>query len=116
MTKRITKQQREANEKAALRRRVLDMAFGAFGGYSNALEIDPNYEGHLGMFGSMSPDAIGRWIGAVSVHLITPAYERAASDENRSCGQCYLLEPHCLQYWDDLDGIVEALYNVGVRA
>jgi hypothetical protein len=60
--KRKTKQ-REIEERSALRRRVLDMAFGAFGSYSNGL--DPDSADHMGMFGAMCPDSLGRWIGAV---------------------------------------------------
>lgn len=106
MAVRKTKQQREAGEKAALRRRVLDMAFGAFGGYSNATDIDPSQNPeHSGMFYQMNPEAIGRWIGAVAEHLMPDVTEPK-----------YLLKPHCLEKWDSLDGIVDALYGMGVRA
>jgi hypothetical protein len=105
--KRRTKQQKEADERAALRRRVLDMAFGAFGWYSGAESIDPTAADHAGMFGAMSPDALGRWIGAVAVHLIKA---------DRDGKSPYLLLPHCIDKWDSLEGIVDALYNQGIRA
>lgn len=102
--KRKTKQQRETEEKAALRRRVLDMAFGAFGSFSAG--IDPDSTDHMGMFGSMDAESLGRWIGAVKANLIP---------ENKEV-ECYLLQPHCLAKWDSLDAIVDALYGMGVRA
>lgn len=105
MAKRRSKQQKEADEKAALRRRVLDMAFGSFGDYRGAADIDSNSDEHKGMFYSMSPDSLGRWIGAVKVHLIV---------DNKPAA--YLLEPRMLEHWDSLNDIVERLYGCGVRA
>lgn len=101
------KQIREEAEKAALRRRILDMAFGAFGYYVGAEDIDPASVEHTGMFSVLSPDALSRWMGAVAIHLI---------GQQRDGVPHTYLKPHSLADWDDLNGLVEKLYLHGVRA
>lgn len=86
---------------------MLDMAFGAFGWYIGAEDIDPDAESHSGMFGVLSPEALGRWIGAVARHLLHADPEDTLH---------YLLKPHCLAHWDSLDEIVDMLFVHGVRA
>jgi len=103
MTKLTKKQQKIDAEKAALRRRVLDMAFGAFGDFIGADHVDPSNLEHLGMFGALSPDALGLWIGAVQLHLMKDKCD-------------HLKRPHCLKTWDSLDELVDAMHRGGVRA
>jgi len=96
-----------ADEKAAIRRRVLDMAFGAFGWCVGAEEIDPDHPDHSGMFAQLSPECIGRWMGAVAIRLMR---------SNREGDLHYLLKPHCIHEWDDINEIVDSLHAAGVRA
>ena len=89
--KRQTKAQREAAQKAALRRRVADIAIGA-AGY--------NFD---------DPDEFAT---AEFLERFVCALEVAFGNEHNQ----YLWKPHCLSRWDNIDSSTEALWDHGVRA
>jgi hypothetical protein len=95
--KKRTKQQREEAEKAALRKRLRDMASGAYGDLSPLAWDD---EGDFtGMAAEMGLDAFGRWLGAIG----------------RDFGGHYV-EPSYLHHFDYLSTATDFLYDAGIRA
>jgi hypothetical protein len=101
MAKRTTsKAEREAAEKAAIRRRLKDMAIGAYGGYS---QPDWEAEDFVGMANEMGLDAFGRWVGAIRVAWIEKDREWVTDYQN-------------LEHFDTLDKATEFLWENGVRA
>lgn len=89
--KRKTKAQREAIQKAALRRRVADIAIGAAG-----YDFDSPDEFATAEF-------LERFVCAMKVCF--------GNDRNE-----YLWKPHCLGKWENIDSAADALWENGVRA
>lgn len=90
-TKRKTKAQREAEQKAALRQRVADIAIGAAG-----YNFDDESEFATAEF-------LERFVPALRVCFGTD-------------GNDYLWSAHCLGKWNDIDSSTQALWENGVRA
>jgi hypothetical protein len=88
--KRQTKEQREIQQKSALRRRIADIATGAAG-----YEFDQETEW-------ASAEFLSRFVCALQVLFGTEKNE-------------YLWKPHCLNYWENIDSATNALWEHGVR-
>jgi hypothetical protein len=99
--KTTTKERREADGKARLRRRLADLALGAYGGYQ-ALDFDG--ESFAGMAPEMGMEAFGRWIGGIEHALLT-------EDRHKD-----LTAARYLEHYDTLDTATEMLWRHGVRA
>jgi len=104
--KRPTKAQRIADEKAALRRRVLDIALGVYGGTS---ATDPNSEYFPGFACDMGIEDFGKFVAAMKREWSAPKSEAGWIAE-------FFFEPRMMHRFDTLDGAVDTLYQQGVRA
>lgn len=106
--KRKTKAQREAEEMAALRRRLLDMLRGAHGGYNAILEGDEDVETPM----MLGIETFGRWLGGIRQTWLLP--------KDASCNEPGLrewnMEPISLHRFDTVETATEYLYELGVRA
>lgn len=89
-TKRKTKAQREAAQKAALRQRVRDIATGAAG-----YEFDSDDE-------FATADFLSRFVAALQITF--------GNEQNG-----FLWKPHCLGGWDNIDAATEQLWAHGIR-
>ncbi len=96
---------KEKAERAALRQRLLDMMYGAFGGYEPAnFEGAPDNEDEpTSLPGELGLDAWCRWVGAINMCLLTKNHR-------------YLTKPHLLEKFEGLDMATNFLYEHGVRA
>jgi hypothetical protein len=97
--KRRTKEQRQAEAKAALWRRVHDIACGAAG-----------YQFHAeGEFATA--EFLSRFIPALKAQF---GYEEKIDQGTRS--NHFLFQPHNLQRYDNIDSTTEFLFDNDVRA
>lgn len=101
--KRKTKQEREREEKAALRQRLWDMALGACGAYTGTM--DDMEELNCTPYSSL--EHFGAFLAAVK-----RAFERSDEGYRNS----HLFESHCWRHWNDFDNLTNHLYRGGVRA
>lgn len=96
----MKKQQREAQQKQALRQRLEDLASGAYGYYA---PLDWHNEEFTGMAGEMGLDAFARWLGAIKVSLLKEHQE-------------WLVSMSDLENFDTINKATEWLWDGGVRA
>ena len=91
--KRLTKADREAQQRAALLRRVTDVYSGALGG-----EWDDE-----------------QWANAETLSLVIPALKELFG-EQLSEGMEYVWGQHCLRYFDTAESATSHLFSAGIRA
>jgi hypothetical protein len=99
--RKTTKAQREEAEKAALRKRLTDIAFGAMGTYG-ALGWD-NEDDFAGMASEMGLEQFKQWIGGIRQALLND-------------GTSWLADIGALHHYDYLSKATDWLYDSGIRA
>lgn len=100
MAKKLTqKQKKEKDEKEKLRRRLVDILYGAHGDY--AWDADP-YETDY-FLGMESFETIGNYLGVIKQLLIPKDKE-------------WLMQFHSIEHFTTIDSAVDYLYKHGIRA
>lgn len=94
MTKRKTKEQREADERAALLQRITDIYSGANGGVWTEDEF----------------------AYAELLSRVVPVLRKLFLCEEMGRMNAHCFEPHCLNYYDTPKAATEFLFDKGVRA
>jgi len=108
--KRKTKEQRESEEKAALKRRLLDMLRGAHGGYQAILDGDVDDE--VETPSTLGLETFARWLGAIQQTWMLPR----DADCNIPGLREWDMQPTVLHKFSTVDSAAEYLHYRGARA
>ena len=104
MAKRRTKAQREADEKAALRQRIRDIATGAAG-------CEPDEESGLDLVSELGAEGMSRFLPA-----LREVFELWSLESGEGHQRAWLLGPHTLHNYENLDKLTDLFYEEGIRA
>lgn len=109
-TKLNRKEQKIADQKAALRKRVTDILLGASGGY----EVDPD----IGVMSVFDLESLSRWIGALENSLpYVPSDQWSIENPDKAREQSkYAFQMCNLKHFDQVATAVDHLFSYGFRA